>query len=146
MQVLILQTLSKFWSFPQIIIKLQYSVKCLIPYHWGAQNKIITVIGTTTDYIWSRYSLCSGCVIYGRRRLWNDTERKILMKYGTLSIYIVGCRSDYCDNLILSSPVVRNKTFDGVLKFYYYCKLGYIIIHFVKLSQVLTKNVWGTML
>ena len=46
--------------------------------------------------------------------------------------YIVGCRSDYRDNLILSSPVVRNKTFDGVLKFYYYCKLEYIIIHFVK--------------
>ena len=46
--------------------------------------------------------------------------------------YIVGCHSDYRDNLILSSPVVRNKTFDGVLKFYYYCKLGYIIIHFVK--------------
>ena len=50
-----------------------------------------------------------------------------------LYVYIVGCRSDYRDNLILSSPVIRNKTFDGALKFYYYCKLGYIIIHFVKL-------------
>ena len=47
--------------------------------------------------------------------------------------YIVGCRSDYRDNLILCSPVIRNKTFDGVLKFYYYCKLGHIIIHFVKM-------------
>ena len=44
----------------------------------------------------------------------------------TISRYIVGCRSDYRDNLILSFPVVRNKTFDGVVKFYYYCKLGYI--------------------
>ena len=47
-------------------------------------------------------------------------------------LYIVGCRSDSRDNLILISPVVRNKTFDGVLKFYYYCKPEYIIIHFVK--------------
>ena len=29
--------------------------------------------------------------------------------------YIVGCRSDYCDNLILRSPVVKNKTFDGII-------------------------------
>ena len=27
-----------------------YSIKCLIPYYGGAQNKIITVIGTTSDY------------------------------------------------------------------------------------------------
>ena len=31
-------------------------------------------------------------------------------------VYIVGCRSDYRDNLILRSPVERNKTFDGVFE------------------------------
>ena len=36
------------------------------------------------------------------------------------NIYIVGCRSDCRDNLILRSPVERNKTFDGVFEFYYY--------------------------
>ena len=34
-----------------IIMKLQHSVKCLIPYYGGGQNKIITAIGLTTDYI-----------------------------------------------------------------------------------------------
>ena len=34
--------------------------------------------------------------------------------------YIVGCRSDYRDNLIRRSLVVKNKTFDGIFEFYYY--------------------------
>ena len=49
----------------------------------------------------------------------------------SVGLYIVGCRSNYRDNLILGPLVAVNKTFDGVLKFYYYCKLGYIIIHFM---------------
>ena len=48
--------------------------------------------------------------------------------------YIVSCRSDYRDNLILEYPVGRNKTFDGVFEFYYYFSLEYIIIHFVKIE------------
>ena len=34
------------------IIKLKYPVKCLILYYEGPTNKIITVIGSTTDYIY----------------------------------------------------------------------------------------------
>ena len=120
-----------------IIIKLQYSVKCLIHCLRGAQNKIITVIGTTTDYIYKKTYILIGNIIGKKPDLFykslfkcfwiKDNPGNIVM------VYIVSCRSEYRDNLILSSPVIRNKTFDGILKFYYYCKLGYIIIHFVKL-------------
>ena len=49
-----------------------------------------------------------------------------------MGTYIVGCQSDYRDNPIPGSPWSRDKTFDGVLKLYYYRKLGHIIIHFSK--------------